>query len=51
MNYHVVADERVDFRIVTQLREIGLNVYSIAEELLSITDKSVLSIACDGTHC
>ncbi len=47
MNYHVVAAESVDFRIVTRLREIGLDVYSIAEELPSITDKSVLSIACD----
>jgi hypothetical protein len=47
MNYQIVADESVDFRIVTQLREVGLTVYSITEEQPSITDNSVLSIACD----
>lgn len=47
MNKHIVADESVDFRIVTALRAVGLLVYSVAEELPSITDKSVLSIACD----
>lgn len=47
MNYQIVADESVDFRIVVQLREVGLTVYSIAEEQPSITDNSVLSIACD----
>lgn len=45
MNYQVVADESVDFRVVLQLREIGITVYSIAEELPSITDNSVLSVA------
>ena len=30
MNYQVVADESVDFRIVTELRQNGLSVYSIA---------------------
>ncbi len=47
MNYQIIADESVDFRIVIQLREAGLAVYSIAEEQPSITDKAVLSIACD----
>ena len=47
MNYQVVADESVDFRIVTQLRSIGITVYSIAEEIPSITDKSGLSLAFD----
>ena len=47
MNYQVVADESVDFRIVIQLRNIGMTVYSIAEETPSITDKSVLSLAFD----
>ncbi len=45
MAYQVVADESVDFRIVIQLREIGISVYAIAEEIPSITDKLVLSIA------
>jgi predicted nuclease of predicted toxin-antitoxin system len=45
MNYQVVADESVDFRIVIRLREIDFTVYSIAEEAPSITDKSVLTIA------
>ena len=31
MNYQIVADESVDFRIVIQLRQIGLTVYAIAE--------------------
>ncbi|MEO8111676.1 MAG: DUF5615 family PIN-like protein [Ginsengibacter sp.] len=47
MSYEVVADESVDFRIVISLRKIGFSVYSIAEEVLSITDQSVLSIAVD----
>ncbi|HEY5406018.1 MAG TPA: DUF5615 family PIN-like protein [Ginsengibacter sp.] len=47
MNYQVVADESVDFRIVLRLREAGLAVYSIAEQLPSITDKYALSIAVD----
>lgn len=47
MNYEVVADESVDFRIVISLRDIGFSVYSIAEEIPSITDQSVLSIAVE----
>ncbi|MCW3109000.1 MAG: hypothetical protein JWQ09_3506 [Segetibacter sp.] len=47
MNYQIVADESVDFRIVIALRAAGLIVYSVAEELPSITDISVLSIAYD----
>lgn len=47
MNYEIVADESVDFRIVTALRAAGLIVYSVAEELPSITDISVLSIAVE----
>ncbi len=45
MDYQVITDESVDFRIVIQLRNIGVTVYSIAEEVPSITDNSVLSIA------
>src|SRR5664279_4669684 len=45
MAYQIVADESVDFRVVIRLREIGLIVYSIAEETPSITDSNVLSVA------
>ncbi|MDQ6843785.1 MAG: DUF5615 family PIN-like protein [Bacteroidota bacterium] len=45
MNYQIVADESVDFRIVIRLRDIGITVYSIAEETPSVTDSHVLSIA------
>lgn len=48
MNYQIVADESVDFRIVTELRKIDLSVYSISEELPSIKYKDVLSIAFDN---
>ena len=46
MNYQVVADESVDFRIVTELRQNGLSVYSIAEQQPSILDEDVLQVAC-----
>jgi hypothetical protein len=45
MKYQIVADERVDFRIVLQLREIGLTVYAIVEQEPSISDEKVLAIA------
>jgi predicted nuclease of predicted toxin-antitoxin system len=45
MKYQIVADESVDFRIVTQLREIGLIVYAIVEQQPSIRDEQVLAIA------
>ncbi len=45
MNYQIVADESVDFRIVTRLREINFTVYSVAEEQPSIPDTTVLAIA------
>lgn len=48
MNYQIVADESVDFRVVTRLHEIGITVYSIAEETPSITDSHVLSIALEN---
>jgi predicted nuclease of predicted toxin-antitoxin system len=41
----LVADESVDFTIVEQLRASGLEVYAIVEEIPSITDEEVLSIA------
>jgi predicted nuclease of predicted toxin-antitoxin system len=45
MKYQIVADESVDFRIVIQLRQIGLSVYAIVEQQPSITDEEVLAIA------
>ncbi len=37
----IVADESVDFRIVTELRNSGHDVYSIAEENPTIKDNIV----------
>ena len=45
MKYQIVADESVDFRIVIQLRQIGLTVYAIVEQQPSIRDEQVLAIA------
>jgi predicted nuclease of predicted toxin-antitoxin system len=45
MNPEIVADESVDFRIVTKLREASFVVFSIAESKSSITDQEVLTIA------
>jgi predicted nuclease of predicted toxin-antitoxin system len=47
MKPKIVADESVDFRIVTALRNIKLDVYAICEENRSVTDEVVLSIATD----
>jgi hypothetical protein len=41
MSFQIVADESVDFRIVTALRNSGLQVYSIAEKQSSIRDEDV----------
>ena len=48
MKYQIVADESVDFRIVLQLRQLEFNVYSIIEQQPSITDETVLGIACEN---
>lgn len=47
MNYVIVADESVDYRIITRLIEIGITVYAIAKESPSITDSQVLSVAVE----
>ena len=47
MEYQIVADENVDFRIISQLRQIGFNVFAIAEQQPSVTDEAVLIIACE----
>jgi predicted nuclease of predicted toxin-antitoxin system len=45
MKYQVVADESVDFRIVVQLRQIGMTVYAIVEQRPFVSDEKVLAIA------
>lgn len=47
MNFQVVADESVDFRIVTALKAAEITIFSIAGEHPSITDKEVLAVAVD----
>jgi predicted nuclease of predicted toxin-antitoxin system len=42
---HLVADESVDFGIITSLREKGINVLSILEDNSGIKDVEVLEIA------
>jgi len=44
-SYLVVADESVDFRVITHLRNAGFSVYAIAEQMRSLSDKDVLLIA------
>ena len=48
MNFQIVADESVDFRIVIQVREKGIHVYSVLEELTSAKDEIVLKTAFDN---
>jgi len=45
MKPQIVADESVDFRIVVQLRNKELSVYSIMEQQPSIKDEVVLKVA------
>lgn len=39
---NLVADEGVDAQMVTMLRELGHDVYYIAEELPGIDDEAIL---------
>jgi predicted nuclease of predicted toxin-antitoxin system len=43
--FQIVADESVDYSVVTELRNNGYNVYAVAEQLPSISDNEVLSVA------
>lgn len=45
MHRNIVADENVDFRIVTHLRNHGFHVISILEDFRGISAKEVLQIA------
>jgi predicted nuclease of predicted toxin-antitoxin system len=46
--FQIVTDESADYAIVTELRKKGFSVYSISEQLPSLTDKQVLSIAFEN---
>ena len=48
MSYHLMADESVDFRIVTALRNEGLTVFAISENLASFKDEEVLRVAFEN---
>jgi len=48
MKYTIVADESVDFRIVSKLREQSVEVYAIIESSPSIIDEDLLKIAHDN---
>lgn len=43
--FQIVADESVDYSIVTELRDKGYNVYAIVEQAPAISDKEVLFVA------
>ncbi len=45
--YVFVADESVDFNLVTHLRYKGLSVFSIQEEAASLKDNLVLKLAAE----
>jgi predicted nuclease of predicted toxin-antitoxin system len=48
MELKIVADESVDYRIVAELRKIGLEVLAICEDQPSIKDEDVLAIAVNN---
>lgn len=45
MELKIVADESVDFRIIAELRKIGMDVFAICEKHPSLNDVEVLAIA------
>jgi predicted nuclease of predicted toxin-antitoxin system len=47
-SFQIVVDESVDYSVVTKLRKEGFNIYSIADEQPSLSDKNVLSIASEN---
>lgn len=46
--FQIVADESADYAIVTGLRYKGYSVYAISEQLPSLSDKEVLSVAFEN---
>ena len=45
---NLVADESVDYGIITRLRQMGLGVLSISEDSSGIKDAEVLKIAFEN---
>ncbi len=41
----ILADENIDFRIITALRDSGLKVVSIQEDFKSVSDSEVIKIS------
>jgi predicted nuclease of predicted toxin-antitoxin system len=50
LEYNLLADESVDFRIIRYLRERNINIYSILENHPGIPDNQVIEIAKEK-HC
>ena len=44
----LVADESVDFGIISQLRQLGIGIISISEDSPGIKDSEVLKIAAEN---
>ena len=49
MHLKILADESLDFRIVTELRNKGFEVISVLREYQGATDKTVLDLARQHT--
>jgi predicted nuclease of predicted toxin-antitoxin system len=47
INFTIIADENIDFRLIKRLRENGFYVFSIAESNFGIMDTNVLTIAIE----
>lgn len=45
LQFKILADESVDYRIVTALRRIGFEIISILEKYPSVSDRRVLELA------
>ena len=50
MSVSIVADESVDYRIVSALVDDGFDLYAIVHECPAITDSEVLAVLRNGTH-
>lgn len=46
----ILADENVDFGIIRQLRQKGIDVVSISEDFSGIKDREVLKIASENQY-
>ena len=43
----ILADENIDFAIIKAIRDIGIDVYSVAESNFGISDSEVISLSLD----